>query len=201
MGMQKLYGIFDGEHVIRLLFINLVDDRRQGSRFAGAGGAGHEHDSIAEADDLAQYGWQVERIEIWDLSGNYAHHDGTGTALHEDIHTKPVGTGQTVGHIAGTAFLQVLNRMLVIAHQIGRNSPGVVAGENTCRSGGSEFSTNFDKRWLTGREEEVANLGRSFQHRHEHGGSRKRRRGRGGRCGGGGACGVGWSGSRRNYIR
>src|ERR1017187_697766 len=135
VGVEELYGILDGKHVIGLLFIDLVDYGGQGRGFAGTGRSRDQYDSVAQVDDLVQFGGQVERFQVGNLSWDYTHHDGTGTPLHEDVDAKAIGAGHTVGHIAGTAFLQVLNGMLVVADQIGRDAPGVVNGEDTSRSG------------------------------------------------------------------
>src|ERR1700730_8986559 len=135
--MQELYGIFDREYVIGLLFINFVDDSRQRRRFAGAGRTRHQHDSIAQLYYLPQFGRQVQRREVWDLTGNYTHHDSTGAALHKYVDPKSMCTRQAVGYVAGTEFLQVINRLLVTANEIGPNAPGIVIREDSCRSGRS----------------------------------------------------------------
>jgi hypothetical protein len=67
-------------------------------------------------------------------------------------------TGQTVGYIAGSELLQVIDCILVAANQLRRNAPRIVIREDARRSGGSQFSTNFDERWLPGRKEEVADF-------------------------------------------
>ena len=148
--MQELYGIFDREHVIGLLFINFVDDSRQGGRFAGAGGACHQHDCIAQLHNLPQFGRQVQRCEVWDLTRNYPHHDGAGAALHKYVDPKPMCTRQAVGHVAGTELLQVINRLLVAANEIGPNAPRIVIRKDSRRSGRGQFSTNLHERWLPG---------------------------------------------------
>ena len=76
--MQELDGIFDGEHVVELLLIDLVDDCGQRGRLAGTGRPGDQHDSVAQVHDLPQLSGQVQRFEVRNLGGNYAHDNGTG---------------------------------------------------------------------------------------------------------------------------
>src|SRR5882762_7079945 len=146
--MQKLYGILDGQHVIGLLSINLVDDSRKRRRFAGASRARHQHNPITQADNLPQFGRQVQRFEVWNFAGDYSHHHGAGAALHEDVDPKPIRTRQAVGHIARTEFLQVVNCILVAAHEIGRYAPSILTRQGTDRTGWDQFSTDFYERRL-----------------------------------------------------
>src|SRR3984957_18072676 len=88
--MEELDGILDREHMTKLLLINFVDNRSQGGRFAGTSRARHQYDSIAKRHNLLQFGRQVQRFEVRDFAGNYAHYDGARAALHEDINSKPV---------------------------------------------------------------------------------------------------------------
>ena len=59
--VQELDGIFDGDHVIRLLAIDAVEKDRQGGRFAGTSGAGNQHDSIAKFGHVGEVSGKVER--------------------------------------------------------------------------------------------------------------------------------------------
>ena len=68
-------------------------------------------------------------------------------------------TGQTVGYIAGSELLQVIDCILVAANQLRRNAPSIVIREDAGRSGGSQFSTNFDERWLPGRKKRLLIFG------------------------------------------
>src|SRR5580658_2312277 len=191
--VQELDGVFYGEHVIKLLFIDFVDDGRQGRRFARAGWAGYQHDSVAQIHNFFQLGGQVQGFVGWDLTGNHAHHDGTGAALHEDVDPKPIGTRQTVGHITGTERLQVIDRQLVVADQIGCNATRVLTGEGSGRAGGDKLSRYFDEWRLAGRKKQIADLRRSLQH------CRQQRRSRKGSWGG--SNGGGCPRSGRNWAR
>src|ERR1039458_4024698 len=136
VSVKELDGILDSEHMIGLLFVDLVDDGGQGRGFARASRSGYQYDSVAQVDDLVQFGRQIERFQVWNLSGNYTHHDGTSTTLHENVHAKPIGAGHTVGHIRAPAFLQLLNGVVVAADEIGPVARGVVNREGRSRSGG-----------------------------------------------------------------
>lgn len=50
--MQKFNRIFDRQHVIGLLAVNLVDDRRQRRRFSRTGRTRHQHDAVAQPHNL-----------------------------------------------------------------------------------------------------------------------------------------------------
>src|SRR5258708_16042311 len=139
--MQELYGIFDGEHVIGLLFINFVDDSRQRGRLAGAGRARHQHDSIAQLYYLPQFIRQIQSCEVWDLTRNYPHHDGAGAALHKYVDPKPMCTRQAVGHVAGTELLQFINRLLVAPDEIRPNPPRIAIRAYSPPSRPPQFST------------------------------------------------------------
>ena len=79
----------------------------------------------------------MQRFEVRDFAGNHSHYDCTGAALHENVNAKSMRTWQAVGDIAGTELFQVVDGMLVVPNQIGRDAPGVIAGECAPSSGRS----------------------------------------------------------------
>jgi hypothetical protein len=86
VAVEKLDGILDREHVIKLLFVDLVDDGRQGRGFAGAGRSGHQYDSIAQTRRSCSIRTASGAIPGREpYCRNHPHHDGTGTTLHKTL--------------------------------------------------------------------------------------------------------------------
>ena len=66
--------------------------------------------------------------------------------------------GQTVGHIAGTELFQIIDRVLILANEIGCNSPRILTAQDAGRSRGSQLSANFDERRFARGEKQVADF-------------------------------------------
>src|SRR5215472_3888159 len=115
MWMQKLDGVFDGDDVMCLLFIDLVEDRCERGGFAASSGACDENNSASQIRSFANLRRQAERFEIGNGAGNDAHHDGAGAALGEDVDAKARNFGKAVGDIAGALLFKFLERHRVAA--------------------------------------------------------------------------------------
>src|ERR1700692_510624 len=76
VGMQELYGIFDSEHVVRLIFVYFVDDGCKRGRLARARGTRDQYDSVAQFYYLRQFGGQTEPCKIRDFARHNPHHNG-----------------------------------------------------------------------------------------------------------------------------
>jgi len=74
--------------VVVLRLVNEIDDGGERRALAAARGAGHEHDTVLDLDDVAHLLGQIEIREVWRPRRNHAHYDGVGAALLEDVYAK-----------------------------------------------------------------------------------------------------------------
>src|ERR1700681_4520185 len=95
--MKEFDGVFNRQDVVRLFLVDLVQDRRQRRGFAGTGRASYEHDAVPQFDDFTEMRWQIERCEIRDRLGDYAHHDRVSPTLPENVHSKTRDSWRPVG--------------------------------------------------------------------------------------------------------
>src|SRR5215469_6340814 len=97
--MQKLDGVFNGQYVIRLVLIHLVENGSQGGGFSRTGRASHQHNPIAKFDDLLQRRGQSQIRKTGNIVGNDAHYDRAGSALPEDVYAEAADTINSVRQI------------------------------------------------------------------------------------------------------
>src|SRR5258705_9453053 len=88
VAMQKFDGIFDGQDVIRLLLVHLVQNRGKTRGLSGAGWAGDQYNAISQLHDLLQRCGKAELLEAGDTVGNHAHYNCAGSALAKNIYAK-----------------------------------------------------------------------------------------------------------------
>src|SRR2546423_13420927 len=94
MGMQELDRIFNRDDVIKLAFINQIDNRGERGTLAAAGWASHQDDTGLELDNLEQLLRQTEFLEARWPRRNHAHHDCERSALFENVDAKSIYPGQ-----------------------------------------------------------------------------------------------------------
>src|SRR2546421_2240746 len=99
MGVQELDRIFNRDDVIKLAFINQVDDCGERGALAAAGWASHQDDTGLELDNLEQLLRQTEFLEARWPRRNHAHDDCVGSALLENVDAKSVYPGQAETNI------------------------------------------------------------------------------------------------------
>src|SRR5262245_57685254 len=96
VAVEELDGIFDGQNVIGLFFIHLVEDRGERGGLARYSGAGNQHDPVSQVDDFMKSFREVELLKTWNVVGNNAHDDGAATTLFEDVDAKARHAGDAV---------------------------------------------------------------------------------------------------------
>jgi hypothetical protein len=116
--MKKLNGVLNGEDVIRMLLIDVINDGCQSRRFARPCRSGHQHNAVEQPSNILKLGRQIQLREGGNFAGNHSHYDRAGAPLHEHIDAKSGDPGETVGHIARTLFAQVAQRVFVAADQL-----------------------------------------------------------------------------------
>src|SRR5947207_15810650 len=94
MGVQELDRIFNRDDVIKLAFINQIDDCGERRTLAAAGWASHQDDTRLELDNLEQLFWQAEFLEARCPRRNHAHHDCERSALSENVDAKSIDPEQ-----------------------------------------------------------------------------------------------------------
>src|SRR5271156_2356151 len=83
--VQEFDGVFDGDHVLFMLVIDFVEHGGERGGFAGAGGAGDEHQAARLVAEAANDVGQTERVESLDFPWNGTEHGSDGSALMEDV--------------------------------------------------------------------------------------------------------------------
>ena len=126
VAVYELDGIFDGDDVVGLRFVDAVENRSHSGGFAGAGGSSDQNDSVFEVGDLAELRGQFQLREGGSGLGNHAHHDRVASALHEDVDAEAAVSGKAVRKVAGALLLQGAERLFVARHEFQRNAVRVV---------------------------------------------------------------------------
>ena len=86
--VHELDRIFDGDDVIFAGAIDVVDERGQRGRFAGAGGAGDQHQALGQVAEAEQLFGQVQVVGREDLAGNDAHDRAHAAQIDEQVGAK-----------------------------------------------------------------------------------------------------------------
>src|SRR5215467_6023566 len=99
VAMQKFDRILDGQDVVSLLRIHLVENGRKRGGFSGARRAGDEYNSIPQINDFLQGSRKVQLLESWNCVRDDAHYDGAAPALLEDIYAETRDSREPVGEV------------------------------------------------------------------------------------------------------
>ena len=65
--MHEFDGILDGDDVMVFGLVDEIDHRREGGRFSGTGGAGHQHQTAAHRTEPANLRRQTELFDCHDF--------------------------------------------------------------------------------------------------------------------------------------
>ncbi len=128
--VEELDRVFDGDDVVGVLLIDLINDGSQGRRLARTGGAGDQHNASAQIHHIGQLLREVKRFKTRNGSGNHPHYDCTTATLHENVDSETSGTWQPVGDIACALLPQCGQSVLVLPDQVGGNALGVIGRES-----------------------------------------------------------------------
>ena len=78
--VNEFDGVLDGEDMVVLVAVEVVEHRRQGGRLARAGGAGDQHQAARYVGDLAEHLTHAQVFHGQHFRGNGTEHR-TGTAV------------------------------------------------------------------------------------------------------------------------
>src|ERR1700682_6418074 len=124
--MKKLNGVFNGEDVVGLLLVHLVEDGRESRRFPGTGWTRHKHDAVAHIHNFLQYRRQIQLLETGAIVRNDAHHNGAASALLEDIYAETPHARDSVGEVGGAILLQLRDRGVIFSNDFASDVLGVL---------------------------------------------------------------------------
>ena len=89
------------------LFIHFVEDGSECGRFAGAGGAGDQYDTIPDINNFLKRLGQVQFFKVRNLVGYDAHHDGATATLAKNVYAEASYARYPVGEVRGAVLFQL----------------------------------------------------------------------------------------------
>src|SRR5882762_7534239 len=85
MIVQKFDRVFDRNHVLFALTVDLVEHGRKRGRFSRAGGTGDQHQATRFVAEGLHYDGQAEGVEALDLPGDGPENRSDSTTLLEQV--------------------------------------------------------------------------------------------------------------------
>ena len=108
VAVEELDRVLDRHDVLVARLVDLVDDRGERRRLAGAGRAGDEHDAARLVRELADHRRQPELLDRHGLGGDQAEGRADRAALEVGVHAEACVTGDRVGEVDLPVGLQAL---------------------------------------------------------------------------------------------
>ncbi len=166
VAVQELDGVLNGEDVMGLVFVHLVENGGECGRLARTRGASHQHDPISQIDNFLQRGGQIQLLESGDFVGNDAHHYGAASALPKDIYTETRHTRNSIGQIRGAILLKFSCRGFVLGHDVIGDKSGVLSSETLelLVLQLDQLAVHFDLRGAPGRKYQVTYVRLGLEH-------------------------------------
>jgi len=81
--MKEFDGVFNGEDMVGLLLIHLVEDGRESGGFPGTCRPRDKHNALPQIHNFLQAFREMQLIESRDFVGNDTHYNGAASALLE----------------------------------------------------------------------------------------------------------------------
>src|SRR4051812_30462714 len=156
--MDEFDRILKRDHVHRLGFVNLVENRGERCRLAAAGGAGDEDQAVFLPGHLIEDRAQAERMDRRHLALRFPHDDREGAALLENIDAKARPISELVAAIAGAALEQVAQEMALVADDVQGDLLGVERGElfdRRMNGGFLKYAVAFYLQWAADGKHQV----------------------------------------------
>ena len=143
-----------------LFVVHFVEDRGECGGFAGARGAGDQHDAVAQGADFGELWREVQVVETGDAVRDDTHDDGTASALPENVDTETGNLVKAVGQIGGTFLFEFLRRVFIAAEKDFGDVFGIVWNQalETFELQLNELAADFDLGGAAGREDEIADM-------------------------------------------
>ena len=169
--VQKFDGIFDGDDMASLLFVDAVQQSRQGGRFSRTARPGHQNNSVPQTRYFSKLSRQAQGGEFRHRGWNHPHDHRAAAALDEYIHPKAGQPRQAEGDIAGPVLAQHIDGLLVVSDEIGGDAASVVRAEDAQSRTlhRHELPVDFHLGRASGREDQVADLFSRSQHGRQQG--------------------------------
>src|SRR5437899_2571621 len=158
--MKKFDGVFNGEDMVGLLLIHLVEDGGECGGFPGTCRPCDKHNTVPQIHNFLQAFREMQLIEPGDFVGNDTHYNGAASALFENIHSKARHTRDSIGKVCRAILLELADGRLVFSHDVVGNSEGVLRGQ-TLQSFVFELhevAAYFDLWGAAGGETQVADV-------------------------------------------
>ncbi len=92
--MDKFDRVFNGDDMPAGIAVTVIDQCRQRGRFARAGGADKQHQTVFFHDHVEQYRRQEQVLKARNIKLDVTRDNGHFVALHEDIDPEPTNAGQ-----------------------------------------------------------------------------------------------------------
>jgi hypothetical protein len=114
--VHELDRVLDGDDVVGTVVVAVVDHAGEGSRLAGAGGAGDQHQSARQHAQVAEYLRRVQVIQRQDGGGDVAEHRPRAAVLIEGVDAKTRQLRNLEGEVGLEEFLVGL--ALLVVHDV-----------------------------------------------------------------------------------
>src|SRR5580704_4514069 len=150
--VKKFDRVFDGDHVLVALAINLVEHGGEGGGLARAGWPRNEHESARLVAEDFDHLRQSESFEALDLPWNRTEHSSHGAALVENIAAEARQALQTEREVELEAFFEPM-LLRVSEHRIGQRLR-VCRGERR-HIERTQLAVHANARWTVGRKMKV----------------------------------------------
>jgi len=114
VAVEELDGVLDGDDVVGLVLVDVVDHRGQRRRLAATGGPGDQNQAAGDQGDLLEHLGQIQLVECLDVGGDDAEDQRDRAPLLEDVHAEPAQGLDAVGQIELGVFLEI--QLLAVVH-------------------------------------------------------------------------------------
>src|SRR5687767_10321872 len=155
--MKELDRILNCHDVIKLCFIDQIDNRGKCRTLSTAGRSSYKHNPVLDLNDLFQLFRKIKVGEVRRMHWNYAHHNRVRAPLLKNVHAETRITGNAERKISRASFLKTFDRVLMIPDDHFGDSRGVGWGE-LLESGngyGLKFSGQLNLRRATWRKDQI----------------------------------------------
>src|SRR3989344_1438421 len=114
--VNELDWVFDGEDVVVLVAVYIVEDRRQGGRLARTGWPGHQHQAARHIGNLAEDLAHAEVFHTQHFRRNGPEYRARTTVLVEGVNPETRHAGYFEGEVGLEEFLEIL--ALLVVHDV-----------------------------------------------------------------------------------
>ncbi len=166
--MHEFHGVFERDDVNRFGQVDFVQDCGQRGGFAGAGGAGDDHQTGLFLWNVLEDLRHLQFFQRRDGGGQLAADRGIIAALRKDIDAKARFFRQRVGRVARAVLQEVLQQQQIVADEIERNRFRLERGQVFNRRFNShrlEFAEGFHLKRAVHGEKQIGHFRLRGQHR------------------------------------